>query len=892
MPRPRAPWWMYVAVLSFLGYVALFLYQFWLGPQQLVGADWEFVNGALVMTSVEPGSFAAGTGLRTGDRVLAVDGQPIRNDQDWQTLHANRVPENPEKWEITRDGRQIELLITFPRGFWRGLRGADLVGTIEYIIFTLISFAVGLFIAFGKPYDHLARVGAWLIATAAIAGGAADGWAARPWVVIWLPVLAGLPWRLEAAYGVVYAPQHASAVPAWALSAILFRTPLYLAAGAVALVVNYRRLEDLNERRRVRVLVIGTALALGAALDPFQWLRGWSVYWSSTLDTVFSLLLFAFPLSFGYAILRHRLFDISVMIRQGLRYGVARGALLSVVPVLGAALGADLFLHGNEPLVAILRARGWVYVSLGGLAWLAHAKRRQWLEGLDRRFFRERYDAQRLLREVAEEVRQAGSFERAALLVVAHVETALHPEFVALLTRRERDADFTAAASAPPGQAPPKLPAASKLIALVRVLGKPLEISLTEAGWLRQQLPHSETDFLRQARIDLIVPVATAPERVEVLLVLGAKRSEEPYTREDQDLLAAIAGSLALLLERPATTDAARALPEGATSGATSPAPSPAGSADLAEAAFEECPKCGTCYDTGSRRCAQDGVNLLATHLQRVLAGRYRLERRRGRGGMGAVYEATDTALERRVAVKVIRDDLVGSAEAAERFRREAKASASFTHPNVVTVYDFGVAADTRAFLVMELLEGETLREELQTQKRLAGPRVVEIFRGVCAAVDAGHRRQLVHRDLKPENVFLARSEASEIVKVLDFGIAKFLPEATQATSDTAVGTLVGTLNYMSENQLRDGTVDRAWDLWALSVIAYEALTGVLPFAGANAGEVQARVLGGRFTPIATHLPEAPATWQEFFTRMFSLERNKRPASALIFFSELEQALA
>ena len=125
MPRPRAPWWMYVAVLSFLGYVALFLYQFWLGPQQLVGAEAAFVDGALVMKSVEPGSFAAGTGLRTGDRVLAADGQPIRNDQDWQTLCANSVPERPEKWEITRDGRQIELLITFPRGFWRGLRGAD-----------------------------------------------------------------------------------------------------------------------------------------------------------------------------------------------------------------------------------------------------------------------------------------------------------------------------------------------------------------------------------------------------------------------------------------------------------------------------------------------------------------------------------------------------------------------------------------------------------------------------------------------------------------------------------------------------------------------------------------------------------------------------------------------
>ncbi|HUU13933.1 MAG TPA: serine/threonine-protein kinase [Terriglobia bacterium] len=143
------------------------------------------------------------------------------------------------------------------------------------------------------------------------------------------------------------------------------------------------------------------------------------------------------------------------------------------------------------------------------------------------------------------------------------------------------------------------------------------------------------------------------------------------------------------------------------------------------------------------------------------------------------------TALERRVAVKVIHDDLVGSAEAAERFRREARAVASFAHPNVVTVYDFGAAADTRAFLVMELLEGTTLRKELRRQKQSTPPRTVEILRGVCAAVDAAHHRQLVHRDLEPENILLSRGEPGEVPKVLDFGVAKFLPAAAQGTADT-----------------------------------------------------------------------------------------------------------
>jgi len=266
---------------------------------------------------------------------------------------------------------------------------------------------------------------------------------------------------------------------------------------------------------------------------------------------------------------------------------------------------------------------------------------------------------------------------------------------------------------------------------------------------------------------------------------------------------------------------------------------------------------------------------------------------------MGAVYEATDSALERRVAVKVIREDLAGTPEAAERFGREARAAASFTHPNVVTVYDFGVDGGTRAFLVMELLEGTTLREELQREKQLDAKRVVAILRGVCAAVDAAHRRQLIHRDLKPENIFMTRGEAVEIPKVLDFGIAKFIPAATQATAnitqptaDTEAGLLLGTMNYMSPEQLRGESVGAVWDIWALAVLAYEMLTGAAPFAAATPGECHGRVLAGRFTPLAKHLPDTFLRWEEFFARTFALNRSERPNSARAFFTELERALS
>ena len=319
--------------------------------------------------------------------------------------------------------------------------------------------------------------------------------------------------------------------------------------------------------------------------------------------------------------------------------------------------------------------------------------------------------------------------------------------------------------------------------------------------------------MIRRARIDLLVPVATAVGTEEALLALGIKRSEEPYTREDQELLEAIAASLALLLEQPAPA-----------------------MEELSAGTMEECPECGACYDPGSVSCAVEGADLVPMRVPRILAGRYQLARRRGRGGMGTVYEAMDAALDRLVAVKLIRDDLVDNPDSAQRFRREARAAASFAHPNVVTVHDYGVGARAHAFLVMELLEGATLREELNLRKQLNPSRTIEILRGVCAAVNAAHRRELIHRDLKPENIFLARSGGGtgELVKVLDFGIAKSLPPrnhtgTTRVTAETQPGVLVGTPAYMSPGQLLGESPDVSWDLWALSVVVYEALTRSYP---------------------------------------------------------------
>jgi len=918
MSTPRAPWWMYVIAASYLASVALFFCQVFAGPPMVSGFQGHFTSGGMVVLSVQPHSPEALAGLKEGDRVLSVNGQGIRNVHDWEAIRANTEIGRPERWQIARGTERFDLIVAVPRLAWRerlsGSAALDRpfywLSLLGYCAFNLTSLVLGLVIAFRRPYDPLARMGAWLLATAAVAFGFPDGWAVTwrhlpgwlglllwipeisrfvpdailftfftifprkifsarwPWLLIWTPALALLPWRVLGMYRVIYQPGHATEVPTWVLSAISSRSAVYVMGSLVILILSYRRLEDTNQRRRVRMVLAGVvASTLGVV--------GWVVvgsaravaFWLLALQPLLYLLWLAFPLSFAYAILRHRLFDVGVLIRLGVQYTVARGALTSLVPMLGVILLADAFLHANQPLISILVMRGWVYVTAGALALVAHTRRERWLGALDRRFFRERYDAQRLLREVVEDIRHAGSLERVAPRVVGRIEAALHSEFVALLVHGRSETSYRSLAAAPAGQAPPPLQAASRLAALMRVLESPLEMPHTESGWLQQQLPPKDVDFLQQARIDLLVPVSTVSDGTEAVLALGAKRSEEPYAQEDRNLLIAIASGLAMLLERPVSAPALLPLSE----------------------AFEECPQCGACYETGAGPCPQEGANPVPVHLPRALAGRYRLERRRGRGGMGTVYEATDTALDRRVAVKLIHDSLVGSVEAAERFQREARATASFAHPNVVTVYDFGSIAGTRAFLVMELLEGATLRDELRVQNRAAPPRVVEIMRGVCAAVQAAHRRQLVHRDLKPENIFLARGEAGEIPKVLDFGIAKFLP-AAQETADTQGGAVVGTLAYMAPEQLRGQLVDPSWDLWALAVITYEMLTGVHPFAGSTGADYGA-VLMAHVRPLATYLPGSPPRCQQFLNRALHVDPAQRPNSAQIFFSELERAL-
>ncbi len=261
-----------------------------------------------------------------------------------------------------------------------------------------------------------------------------------------------------------------------------------------------------------------------------------------------------------------------------------------------------------------------------------------------------------------------------------------------------------------------------------------------------------------------------------------------------------------------------------------------------------------------------------------LLDGKYRITRLLGSGGMGAVYAAQRVTLGDTVAIKCILDDR-NTEENRQRFVREARAAARIRHPNVVQVYDFGIPERGAPYMVMEFLDGPTLSQVLKAEERLAIDHALEVFADVCSAVEAGHRRGVVHRDIKPGNVMLAYGDDErETTKVLDFGLARLVTEVVPDDLSRP-GALLGTVAYMAPEQVADGRVTPSCDVFALSVLLYEMLTGQLPFRATNQVATLLRISQGDHDPIRSHRPEVPEALAEALAAGLSVDPADRPRS-------------
>jgi len=635
-----------------------------------------------------------------------------------------------------------------------------------------------------------------------------------------------------------------AASPALELTAVL--------AMCAVILRNYILVEEPDQRRRIKWMIYGSILGIlpaalymvlrlifpGPNLGPAHSTEGTLRYLSFVIGNFMSV---AVPISVGYAVLKHRVFDIQIVIRRGLQYLFAKQVLRLILALPLAGLVWAIIVKRDLPLTAILTSNPLLLLLIAA-AGLSLKFRRQLTHWMDRRFFREAFNQEQILLNLIEKIKELDSMPELSRLVSKEVEAAMHPERVYVFYRGEDKRDLTLGYSSGGQSHDLRITEESELLRLMQRLRGAQDVSLA----VHSGLPDDETAWLSQLGVNLIVPMSGTDGRMAGLLLLGEKKSEEPYTPTDRQLLQAIAAQMAVVYENVW-------LKEQAAKEQKIKHEVLGRFEEQQINLVKECLACGACYDSTSDVCAKDQRELtLSLPVERTIDKKYRLEQLIGRGGMGAVYEATDLRLNRRIAIKIMLGNMFGDRTALRRFEREAQASARLNHPNIISVYDYGGIRTDGAFLVMELLRGSTLRFELERAGRLNPQTVVAWFTQLLEGVKAAHQAGVIHRDLKPENVLISSQAAgSEQIKVLDFGLAKILQlDPSNPESLTAPGMIMGTFAYMSPEQVTGEEVDERSDIFSLGVMVVEALTGHRPFAGRTSAELITAILSAPF-----HLP-------------------------------------
>jgi hypothetical protein len=619
----------------------------------------------------------------------------------------------------------------------------------------------------------------------------------------------------------------------------------------------YRRNPDADERRRIQIVVMtgvpavfayAVKIGLPALLYAFTG-RPVALPWSMSVLLQLIVLLPAFGLPYAVAV--RRVLSPRTVLRRSMQYALAQKTLAALTVVPAIALTASLVGQRDRSLASIVSGRpGFYVISIVVIAFSLRYRYRaeRWL---DQKFFRAEYDAREILLSLARRVPHETDPRALVSLVLGQIDSALHPDRAIVLV--DNGKTFEAVGSE--GPRPPPLQSDAGLITLLRWSDKPLEVVVDDPRSSVSRLPATDRQWLTDSGTALLVPIVTGtgdPRPLVGVVVLGPKQSEERYTSEDRSLLAGIADQMGVAL------DLSRLRREAISSGRAAPGMDPSAAATM---------------------WAGRGVEI-----GDLIDGKYRVEATIGAGGMGAVYRARDLRLDRDVAIKIVRRELIASPEAQERFQREARLVARLQHPCVITVFDYGVLPDGGAYLVMEYIRGEVLRDRLQRQRVMSTRAWADILGGIAAGVEAAHGDGILHRDLKPENILLPESGTGP--KVLDFGIAK----ATAAGDGTltASGTVMGTPAYMAPEQLRGERLDARTDVYSLGVMTYEALTGALPFGGGTFVDVAMRQANARAQVETAGLSPAVA---DVVLGAIAYERDERPATPAAFADAIRRAI-
>ncbi|AEP11534.1 MULTISPECIES: protein kinase domain-containing protein [Chloracidobacterium] len=318
---------------------------------------------------------------------------------------------------------------------------------------------------------------------------------------------------------------------------------------------------------------------------------------------------------------------------------------------------------------------------------------------------------------------------------------------------------------------------------------------------------------------------------------------------------------------------------------------------------MKACPQCRRTYTADIAFCPYDGRPLSQVSdeeelgedplVGRVFIDRYHLTARIGEGGMCTVYRGTHVLTRKLWAVKILHAELAAQRRAVKRFQKEAQAASRIDHANVIQVTDFGTSEEGYVYLVMEYLEGSTLKRAIQTDGPFTLERTVHIVRQIGDALDAAHAQNVIHRDLKPENIMLLPTEEAERerVKVLDFGIAKVQEDTTDSAPLTAQNMVMGTPQYMSPEQAKGLELDARSDIYSLGIITYEMLTGKTPFHGGPSKVILSKH-ANEIPPSPRRLrPDLSAHVERVIMRALEKSPLRRQQSGSEFARELELAV-
>ncbi|HWA40829.1 MAG TPA: protein kinase, partial [Gemmatimonadales bacterium] len=310
------------------------------------------------------------------------------------------------------------------------------------------------------------------------------------------------------------------------------------------------------------------------------------------------------------------------------------------------------------------------------------------------------------------------------------------------------------------------------------------------------------------------------------------------------------------------------------------------------------CPVCGTEYADDVKFCPRDGQTLKSANpsgdlIGQVIADRYHVTKKLGEGGMGAVYLAEHVKMGRKSAIKVMSASMSHDPDAVSRFNREANNASRIQHPNICAIYDFGETPDGLIYLAMEFIEGDSLNGILKKSGPMSLQRAGAILTQTASALKMAHDAGIVHRDLKPDNIMIAQQGGKDLVKVVDFGIAKAVGGDESGQKVTKTGLVVGTPEYMSPEQLSGDKLDGRSDLYSLALVYYRMITGTLPFQAETSQETMIKRLTDDPMPLRQALPTGnfPPGLQAVMDRALARYAGDRYPDAVEFADDVANAI-